>query len=170
MDDTVLKLLEELEQVVDEGRSSPFSNKVQVDKDEIFEIIDEIKMKLPNEIKQSKWVIEERNKILVDAQKEADEMLKEAEVRLSKLVEEHAVTQKAYEQAAEIMDAAKKSAKEMRLGAIDYADDVMGVAEQRLIEMQDVIEQENRKLIDFYKENINVIFDNRQELRGIKKD
>ena len=39
---------------------------------------------------------------------------------------------KAYEQAAEIMDAAKKSAKEMRLGAIDYADDVMGVAEQRL--------------------------------------
>lgn len=170
MDDTVLKLLEELEQVVDEGRSSPFSNKVQVDKDEIFEIIDEIKMKLPNEIKQSKWVIEERNKILVDAQKEADEMLKEAEVRLSKLVEEHAVTQKAYEQAAEIMDAAKKSAKEMRLGAIDYADDVMGVAEQRLREMQDSIEQENRKLIGFYKENINVIFDNRQELRGIKKD
>ena len=170
MDDTVLKLLEELEQVVDEGRSSPFSNKVQVDKDEIFEIIDEIKMKLPNEIKQSKWVIEERNKILVDAQKEADEMLKEAEVRLSKLVEEHAVTQKAYEQAAEIMDAAKKRAKEMRLGAIDYADDVMGVAEQRLREMQDSIEQENRKLIEFYKENINVIFDNRQELRGIKKD
>ena len=170
MDDTVLKLLEELEQVVDEGRSSPFSNKVQVDKDEIFEIIDEIKMKLPNGIKQSKWVIEERNKILVDAQKEADEMLKEAEVRLSKLVEEHAVTQKAYEQAAEIMDAAKKSAKEMRLGAIDYADDVMGVAEQRLREMQDSIEQENRKLIEFYKENINVIFDNRQELRGIKKD
>ena len=170
MDDTVLKLLEELEQVVDEGRSSPFSNKVQVDKDEIFEIIDEIKMKLPNEIKQSKWVIEERNKILVDAQKEADEMLKEAEVRLSKLVEEHAVTQKAYEQAAEIMDAAKKSAKEMRLGAIDYTDDVMGVAEQRLREMQDSIEQENRKLIEFYKENINVIFDNRQELRGIKKD
>ena len=170
MDDTVLKLLEELEQVVDEGRSSPFSNKVQVDKDEIFEIIDEIKMKLPNEIKQSKWVIEERNKILVDAQKEADEMLKEAEVRLSKLVEEHAVTQKAYEQAAEIMDAAKKSAKEMRLGAIDYADDVMGVAEQRLREMQDSFEHENRNLIEFYKENINVIFDNRQELRGIKKD
>ena len=54
MDDTVLKLLEELEQVVDEGRSSPFSNKVQVDKDEIFEIIDEIKMKLPNEIKLTK--------------------------------------------------------------------------------------------------------------------
>ena len=50
MDDTVLKLLEELEQVVDEGRSSPFSNKVQVDKDEIFEIIDEIKKINPDAI------------------------------------------------------------------------------------------------------------------------
>ena len=159
MDDTVLKLLEELEQVVDEGRSSPFSNKVQVDKDEIFEIIDEIKMKLPNEIKQSKWVIEERNKILVDAQKEADEMLKEAEVRLGKLVEEHAVTKKAYEQASEIMEASKKSAKEMRLGAIEYADDVMGVAEQRLREMQDTIEQENQKIIDFYKNQYQGYFD-----------
>ena len=64
MDDTVLKLLEELEQVVDEGRSSPFSNKVQVDKDEIFEIIDEIKMKLPNEIKQSKWSLRKETKSL----------------------------------------------------------------------------------------------------------
>ena len=170
MDDTVLKLLEELEQVVDGGRSSPFSNKVQVDKDEIFEIIDEIKMKLPNEIKQSKWVIEERNKILVDAQKEADEMLKEAEVRLGKLVEDHAVTKKAYEQAAEIMDATKKSAKEMRLGALEYADDVMGVAEQRLREMQETINQENQRIVEFFRENINVIFENRQELKGVKKD
>ena len=68
------------------------------------------------------------------------------------------------------MDATKKSAKEMRLGAIEYADDVMGVAEQRLREMQDTIEQENQKIIDFFKENINVIFENRQELKGVKKD
>ncbi|MBU5463721.1 ATPase [Anaerotignum sp. MSJ-24] len=170
MDDTVLKLLDELEQAVDEGRSSPFSNKVQVDKDEIFEIIDEIKMKLPNEIKQSKWIIEERNKILVDAQKEADEMLKEAEVRLGKLVEEHAVTKKAYEQAEKIMTETKNSAKEMRLGAIEYADDIMGTAEQRLREMQETIEKEFQAMLEFYKENINVIFENRQELKGIKKD
>ena len=170
MDDTVLKLLEELEQVVDEGRSSPFSNKVQVDKDEIFEIIDAIKMKLPSEIKTSNGVNEEKNKNLVDAQKEANEMLKEAEVRLGRLVEEHAVTKKAYEQASEIMEASKKSAKEMRLGAIEYADDVMGVAEQRLREMQDTIEQENQKIIEFFRENINVIFENRQELKGVKKD
>ena len=122
------------------------------------------------QIKQSKWVIEERNKILVDAQKEADEMLKEAEVRLGKLVEEHAVTKKAYEQAEKIMTETKNSAKEMRLGAIEYADDIMGTAEQRLREMQETIEKEFQAMLEFYKENINVIFENRQELKGIKKD
>ena len=97
-------------------------------------------------------------------------MLKEAEVRLGKLVEDHAVTKKAYEQAAEIMDATKKSAKEMRLGALEYADDVMGVAEQRLREMQETINQENQRIVEFFRENINVIFENRQELKGVKKD
>ena len=97
-------------------------------------------------------------------------MLKEAEVRLGKLVEEHAVTKKAYEQAEKIMTETKNSAKEMRLGAIEYADDIMGTAEQRLREMQETIEKEFQAMLEFYKENINVIFENRQELKGIKKE
>ena len=71
--DSVLQLLDELEDVMDSSKAVPFSNKVSVDKEEIYDIISEIRMKLPNELKQSKWVIEERNKILIDAQREADE-------------------------------------------------------------------------------------------------
>ena len=170
MDDNVLKLLDELEQIIEESRSSPFSNKVQVDKDEIFDIIDDIKAKLPNEIKQSKWVIDERNRILTDAQKEAEEMVREEEVRLSKLVEEHAVTKKAYEQADEIMNRTKLTAKEMRLGAIEYADGIMGDAEQCLREMQNNIQAEYQRTMDFFKESINTIFEDRKELKGTKKD
>ena len=73
--DSVLQLLDELEEIMDSSRAVPFSNKVSVDKEEIYDIISEIRMKLPNELKQSKWVIEERNKILIDAQKEADEIV-----------------------------------------------------------------------------------------------
>ena len=68
------------------------------------------------------------------------------------------------------MTETKNSAKEMRLGAIEYADDIMGTAEQRLREMQETIEKEFQAMLEFYKENINVIFENRQELKGIKKD
>ena len=73
--ETVFDLLNELEETLDNSRAVPFSNRVSVDKEELYEIITEIRMKLPNELKQSKWVIEERNKILIDAQKEADEIL-----------------------------------------------------------------------------------------------
>ena len=78
---------------------------------ELYEIITEIRMKLPNELKQSKWVIEERNKILIDAQKEADEIVKNAEERVKRMVDENEVTKLAYEQAAEIVDNAKKTSK-----------------------------------------------------------
>ena len=82
--DTVLKLLDELETVIDQSKHMAFSSKVQIDKNELFEIITEIRLRLPNELKQAKWVIEERNKILIDAQNEAEEIVKAAEERLKK--------------------------------------------------------------------------------------
>ena len=105
--DSVLQLLDELEEIMDSSRAVPFSNKVSVDKEEIYDIISEIRMKLPNELKQSKWVIEERNKILIDAQKEADEIVKNAEERLVRMIDDNEVTKKAYDQAANIIESAK---------------------------------------------------------------
>ena len=61
--DAVLKLLEELEDILDQSRAVPFSNKVAIDKDEIYDIIAEIRLRLPNDIKQSKFIVSERNKI-----------------------------------------------------------------------------------------------------------
>lgn len=167
--DTVFNLLEELEAVLDQSRAVPFSNKVTVDKEELYDIITEIKMRLPNEIKQSKWVIEERNKILIDAQKEADEIIKNAEERLNRLIDENEVTKRAYEQAALIIDNSKKTSKEMRLGATEYADEVLALAESRLKEMMDMIRLENIHSENFFNETLDIIYQNRQELRGVKK-
>ncbi|MEI3507371.1 MAG: hypothetical protein V8Q32_08120 [Anaerotignum faecicola] len=128
-------------------------------------IIDEIRMKLPNEIKQSKWVIEERNKILIDAQKEADEIVKKAEVRMVQLVEENAVTKKAYEQAAAIIDSAKKTSKDMRLGAMEYAESVLADAEGKLKELKSVVYSESIKTDDYFAQTLDVLAENIQELR-----
>lgn len=134
--DSVLQLLDELEDVMDSSKAVPFSSKVTVNKEEIYDIISEIRMKLPNELKQSKWVIEERNKILIDAQREADEIVKNAEDRMVRLVDENEVTKKAYEQAAAIIDSAKKTSKDMRLGAMEYAESVLADAEGKLKELK----------------------------------
>lgn len=167
--DTVLQLLDELEELLDQSRAMPFSNKVTVDKDEIYDIIQEIRMRLPNEIKQSKWVIEERNKILIDAQKEADEILNDTKQRAGRLVEEHEVTKMAYEQATAIIEDGKKTSREMRLGAVDYADQVLAITEDRLQEMLAEFQKENQKTMEFFSSKLNTIYENRQELKGAKR-
>ena len=158
--DSVLQLLDELEDVMDSSKAVPFSSKVTVNKEEIYDIISEIRMKLPNELKQSKWVIEERNKILIDAQREADEIVKNAEDRMVRLVDENEVTKKAYEQAA-----AKKTSKDMRLGAMEYAESVLADAEGKLKELKSVVYSESIKTDDYFAQTLDVLAENIQELR-----
>jgi len=160
--DSVLQLLDELEDVMDSSKAVPFSSKVTVNKEEIYDIISEIRMKLPNELKQSKWVIEERNKILIDAQREADEIVKNAEDRMVRLVDENEVTKKAYEQAAAIIDSAKK---DMRLGAMEYAESVLADAEGKLKELKSVVYSESIKTDDYFAQTLDVLAENIQELR-----
>ena len=96
----IFTLLETLEEMLENSKSIPFSDKGIIDKEEMLEIIKEIRLKLPDELKQAKWVKEERQRILVEAQKEADDIVKEAENRIISMIDEHEITRKAYEQKA----------------------------------------------------------------------
>lgn len=178
--DDVLELLNELEAIIDESKSIPFSNKVSVDKDDIYDLIEQIKHKLPAQMKQSKWVVEEREKILSNARKEGDdiiteahgqaeEIIKEAYVQVEKLVQEDEITQRAYEQANEIMENCKNTAKEIRLGAREYADEVLANTEAQLNEMMNSIRAEAERSEEYIKNVLDVIYENRQELKVPKK-
>jgi len=90
----ILSILESLEDLVEKSVSVPFSGKCMIDKEEILEIIKEIRLKLPDDIKQAKWVKEERQRILLEAQKEANEIIKDAENQISSLIDEHEITKK----------------------------------------------------------------------------
>lgn len=63
------ELLGRLEEIINEGRAVPFSDKVLVDREKVLEVIDSIRSILPEEIKQANWIKEERNRILIEAQK-----------------------------------------------------------------------------------------------------
>jgi vacuolar-type H+-ATPase subunit H len=112
--------------------SVPFSGRCLVDREEILEIIKEMRLKLPDDLKQAKWVKEERQRILMEAQKEADNVVKEAESKISELIDEHEITKQAYEQANEIISNAQKNAKEIRLGTREYADSILSKVESIL--------------------------------------
>lgn len=135
----ILSILETLEEVVEKSVSVPFSGKCMVDREEILEIIKEMRLKLPDDIKQAKWVKEERQKILLEAQKEANNIIKDAENKIASLVDEHEITKKAYDQANEIVSNAQKNAREIRLGTKEYADNVLSKVEEILEETLEVI-------------------------------
>lgn len=140
----IFTLLETLEDILEKSKKVPFTNKAVVDKDEIVEIIQEIRLKLPDELKQAKWIKEERQRILLEAQKEADGVVKEAESRIISMIDEHEITRKAYDQKNEIIETANEMSREISKGTKEYADSVLAGIEVALQDAMKVI-QNNRK-------------------------
>ena len=140
----IFTLLETLEECLERARNIPFTQKGIVDKGEILDIIKEIRLKLPDELKQAKWVKEERGRILVEAQKEADGIVKEAENRIISMIDEHEITRKAYEQKAQIIETANEMSREISKGTKDYADSILQNIESALQNALETI-QNNRK-------------------------
>jgi len=142
----IFTLLETLEDILENSRNLPFTAKTMVDKEEMLEIIKEIRIKLPDELKQAKWIKEERQRILVEAQKEADGIVKEAENRIISMIDEHEITRKAYEQKAEIIETANEMSREISKGTKDYADSVLEGIEIALEDALKVIQNNRREL------------------------
>lgn len=143
----IFTLLENLEELIDAGAKVPFSSKVMVDIDELREVLEDIRLKLPDELKQAKWVKEERQRIISDAEMEAEKMIKEAQAKIVTLVDEHVITKQALEQKEEIIENANKVSKEISVGTRDYADAIL------------------EKVEEILKETLDVVHNNRQELK-----
>src|SRR5699024_7079313 len=114
------------------------------DKLEILDMVNEIRIKLPEEIKQASWIKDERQRILADAQEDADNLLKDANYKLEEIIGEHEVIKLAEERAEEVMTKAKENAKEIRLGTIEYADGLLEDTQENLKEMITLL-NDNRK-------------------------
>ncbi|MDO4282467.1 MAG: ATPase [Clostridia bacterium] len=143
----IFTLLENLEELMESGQKVPFSTKVMVDIEEFREVLEEIRLKLPDELKQAKWVKEERQRIMADAEKEADSLLKEAEGKIISMVDEHVITKQALAQKEEIIENANKVSKEISSGTREYADSIL------------------QKVEDVLKETMELVHNNRKELK-----
>ncbi|SHK01777.1 hypothetical protein SAMN02745975_03460 [Geosporobacter subterraneus DSM 17957] len=142
----VLKLIDELEDIIDNSSSIPFAGKVFIDKGDILDIIKEIRIQLPDEIKQAQWIKEERQRILIEAQQEADSILQDAKRHIEEMVERDEITKLAQKRGEEIISQAQVNAKEIRIGARQYADELLGGLEQNFIDMIDTIKQNRKEL------------------------
>src|SRR5437762_991622 len=119
----VLVLIDKLDDLIHNAKPIPMSDKVRVDKEEIYDILDQMRATIPEEIKQARWIVKERQEMLAEAKREAERIVKEARERAEQLVSQEEVTKEAERAAEDIIEDARAREREIRLGAEDYADD-----------------------------------------------
>lgn len=131
----VVELLAELEETIEKGIEIPIIKKTFLDKEKLLDIINDISLNMPEEIRSAKNISDDREKILADAQRQADMKIKEAEHTAISLIDEHEITRKANEAAEDIIEKAKKESKEIRLASLKYADDMLARVERDINEI-----------------------------------
>ena len=142
----ILYLLERIEDIIEEASKFPLSNKVMVDRDEILEVINEIRLKLPDEINRASWVAKERQRILNEAQSEADELIEKVKEQQKYLVEENEITRQAQKYADQLVQEAERKANDMKMGAYSYSDEILAKLQEKIREINGIIEQ-NREVL-----------------------
>lgn len=124
-------LLDQIDEILDGGLKIPGKKSV-VDVEEIRAIIDEMRMTIPNEIKQAKGIVADRTEIISKAKSEADIIIRNAEERAMKLTSEQEITKLAQAKASEIIANAQAKSREMKHAAQDFVDDLMARADEGL--------------------------------------
>lgn len=117
----ILYLVDRLEGVLSAGQRVPFTNKIMVDERECLDIIDQMRIVVPEEIKQARRVSQDRDRITGQAQEEADRILTRAQEQAEQLLDEQGLLDRAREREREIIEDAEITAQEIREGADQYA-------------------------------------------------
>lgn len=145
----VLHLLELLEDLVEESTKLPFGSKVMIDKAKALELVRDIRIGLPDEVKQAEWINTERQRIIDDAQSEAEKMIKDTEEYIKQKVSENEITKKAEENSAVIIQKAEEKAKDLKDGSREYALEVLRKLDSDLGKLNSRLQKNMQELRDF---------------------
>lgn len=177
MDSKIEQLIDEIEDYIESCKPKMLSSDIiLVNKDEIMELLRDLRMKTPDEIKRYQKIITQRDSILNDARNKAQQLINEAAVHTSELVSETEIMQQAQDranetlqaatqQAQEILDQAAMEANAMRQAAIDYTDAQLADLENKLLHAVDIAGLNYEKLITQLNQDIQGIQLNRAQLQ-----
>lgn len=153
----IIRLVEEIEDLIENAGSVPFSKKVMIDADELYDILHDIRKSLPEEIKQANWIAEEKDRILQDAgveasniienaHKEEENIIKDARARADKMVDDHQIVQEARDRAQAIHEKAETAARDMKVQSINYVDELLANSQSNLENVLRTISENRNEL------------------------
>jgi hypothetical protein len=154
--------IQQLEELVRDAKSMPLSSSALLNRDEVLELIAQMKDSLPDEIKQARWIVKDREELLAKARRDAEAMVDAAREEQLRMATHEAVVQRAQEESERIVQEASEDGRRLRLESEDYVDAKLAqleIALQRILE--DVIET-NQSI----SRTIDQVQAGREKLRG----
>jgi vacuolar-type H+-ATPase subunit H len=145
----IYELIDKLEELLEAGASVPLSGKKLVSVSEAVELIRQMRLSIPDEIKEAEIIREERDSIVKKAETESQRMLKDAEEKYSEMVDDHEIISAAYKQANEIVATAQQSAHEIKMSAYDYTSKLLEKTEQVIYETIKTLNDNRREMGSF---------------------
>lgn len=114
--------IQQLEDMIREAKSMPLSASALLNREELLEVITEMKESIPEEIKQARWVVKDREELLSKARRDAEGIVEQAKADQSRLVSKEDVVQESRHEAERILAEAREQARQIHLEAEDYVD------------------------------------------------
>ncbi len=136
-----LEIIDRIEELLENSKRIPFSSNIMVNGGEIMDLLEEFRNILPEEFKQSRWIVKERENMIEEAKKAAEKIVSEGEERAQVLVSETEIMKNARRKAEQIVSAIEDRARTIRLEAEDYADEKLASLEAVLHKLINVVEK-----------------------------
>lgn len=176
MTSRIEQIIEEIEEYVDSCKPQPLSStKIIVNREELLELLRELRMKTPDEIKRYQKIISNKDAILADAQAKADSLISDATAHTNEMISESEIVQQAYAQANEVLDSAQRQAQEVldsatedanniRYSAIKYTDDMLANLEEIMGHTIETAGVKYNNFINSIQSCYDIVNKNRSEL------
>ncbi len=174
MTNRIEEIIDDIEDYIDNCRYQPLSNsKIIVNKDELNELIVELRMRVPEEIKKYQKIVTQQDAILKDAQSQAQNMINDAQTQIDELVSDHEVMQRAYSRANEVVEEARQQAETIMNDAYNDADSIrqgaLQYTDSLLAEIQNTIaahaNESRQKLNDMFS-SLETVFNECENSRN----
>jgi hypothetical protein len=144
----VLELIDRLDALLSEARTLPLTNQVRVEREEFYALLDEIRAVIPDEVRQARWIVKERQEMLAEAQRESDRLVDEAREHALQERSERRVTALAERQAEETLQRARRQAHELQVEMDEWADGILSTLELNLDKFSAAVRRGRERLLE----------------------
>ena len=164
----VMTLLDDLEEILANASKVPFSEKAIVDSDEIRSIVDDIRLSMPKDIQQAKWVKDEQDRILNEARGEYDKVIIAAKKQAEYLVENDIIKKEAEKRADALISEAENHSRYIKLRSYEYVDKLLFDMQNDIAKVAtEYIQPMNDYFTDMLGEMNGRVNGNRQEMKAL---